>query len=367
MMKRTYLPDTFLSYLPQFKTWWINKGHGEASARSYISYIRKAVNIFNRFKPVVDNGLDQLLFTHKIVKRTARSENKITRNIKILMVISLKESTYSLGTKKTYSNALSGISQYFDFLSENGYGFEDHNDTVLRKSIKQALVASKSNKVVFKYRNSEICSNFTSRLNTQDRVYQHVCYILANLSAVMKLDRGLDKKYAKLKKDKRNESKFIVSPDGTQTISLSAVKLLEIRPCQKCEIIDYSGHKYQVYTEAFPFDQTVYEPMLAMDIDQLSIDHDTPLMNLLEDHYQDYPFFVELSKKIAAYFQFTGSDYKVITGKIKDQKAHDAKQIIITQNIDVSFAFALYKEIETLLNSTGYSIMYGPYNSQKSA
>ena len=361
-MKNT-LQKTFIELLPDFKQYWKNNCHSKNSVSSYLSYIRGAARIFSSPDSINNPDIINFLQNEKIVSGNFTKFNKTTQSIKLLFAIVVKESNNFL-SKKTKSNYLSGITAYFNFLFTRGYQFKANQS--INSSIKRVLKIAKSNLAKSVYRHSEISSNFNTRLNTQDRVYEHLCFPICLINQIIGLDKQLTKQYRKIKKEKRESTKFLIEKGSQKSIPLSSITLLSIVPNKKCEITINSGEKYQIYTEAHPFDKTMYEELPAIDIRDLSIDHDTPFKTLFEENYNSYQTFIELGHRISAFFEYYGNDLKEIRDKIVNINATTAKKIIHKQDIDLTFATSLYKELENLYSQMEYTIMFGPYNSKKS-
>lgn len=356
--------NSFYSVIPGFKAWWSNKGHSKGSVSSYVSYVKKAIKVFENFGPVKNNGLDNLLSLSILNTNSVKGVNKLTRDIELLMIIALKESNYCFGKKKTYSNALSGLILYFNYLYEQKINFE--YSEALTKIVKKALSETGSQRLVFNYTNKEVCSVFDGRLATQDRAYEHLCLSLMLLNQIFAIDKDLAKKYKTLKIDKRNSTKFIIDISAHSFVRLSDIVSLEIHPNKKCFIHTKNKQKYGVFTEACPFNNTNYELMKVIDINEISIDHDITQKELLEKEYNKYPYLIRLTKMLADYFNYAGQDYKELRPIISGIKKAQANDIIVKNNIDLAFANNLFNEIEKMYQIMGYTAMYGPYNSKKS-
>jgi len=356
--------NTFLELLPNFKQYWENNSHSKNSVSSYMSYIRGAIRIVS--KSDLLNGFDaaSVFNSEEMIHKSFTSFNKTTQSIKLLIALLVKESKNNTLSKKTKSNYLSGITAYFNFLYLNGYQFS--NNQSIASNIKKILKTANLRSISFGYKHNEISSNFNTRLNTQDRVYEHTCFPICLINQIIGLDKDLTKRYRNIKKAKRESTKFLITQDGQNSVPLSSINSILIVPNKKCEITTKSGDKYQVYTEAAPFNKTNYEQLSAIDICDLSIDHDTPLKKLLEEKCAYYPTFLKLGTKLVDFFKEKTNDLKTIRDKIVNIDAKTALKIVYSENIDVQFAKDLYNELETLYSQMEYTIMYGPYNSKKS-
>lgn len=355
--------STFLSLLPSFREYWESGYHSSNSVSSYMSYINGAIRMFEKFEPIVDEGIVDKLLHHRLVISKSTKNNKLTENVRLLFLLATKLSNTHL-SKKTRSNYSSGIVTYFEFLFAKGYQFED--DSFLVSVTARILKSLPLNGIIFRYTHNKISSNFNSRLNTQDRVYEHVCFPICLINQIISLNPTINRKFKKLKKDKRESTEFIVSLDGKSHVCLSDIFQIEIVPNKKCEISTYSGTICQVYTETDPFDKTKYEPLRAFDLRDLSIDHDVALKNILEEKHFEYRAFLQLGSIIADYYNYRGNDLKTLRSKIVNIDSTTAKDIIRTKGIDVDFANSLFSELEKIYSEMRYVIMYGPYNSKKS-
>lgn len=360
---RTSRPRAFIDFLSSFKRYWENQGHSEKGVASYMSSMRRTIQIFESNALIKGEGAADLLEREAIVYGNFPSVNETTQNVKKLLLLLINDPEGLPPSEKTKSNYTSAIAAYFDYIFSRRYQFKD--DPSLNDEIKVLLNKADLNKIKFEYNHSKIASNFNTRLNTQDRVYEHLCLPICLMNQIIGLNKVLTKKYRALKTKKRESTKFLISKDGSISVPLSSIERLSIAPNQICEITTKKGDKHEVYTEMAPFNKTQYEKLNATAICDLSIDHDKPLRQLLEGNYLDYTHLVELGKRIAHYFNHSG-DLRIIRKKIVNINASIARDIIAKENIDAAFAASLYSDLDKLYSLMEYTIMYGPYNSLKS-
>ncbi len=349
--------DEFEAYL--FSSGLYSKGTSRYYARNYVKPAIEKILVpwFNK------NGLENPF------------ERYDTNNINIGQrsliaaisdcIISQEAKNPQLGlTKKTVSNWRSGLRAFFTFLETQNYCFDyKSSNKVLNHNIQQSGVS-----VVFS--NLNLFKTFKARLITQDRAYNHMIYPARLINLIFN-NSNLKSNYHGLLADAINDTIFLIDGTGSYKQLLRDISTLVIDYNLKNgnSIIIGKTDSWFVFTENPSTNG--YEKIMAKGLADLSLDHNTPLQNILDTSkaQQDYPTLKKLSDLYASYVKgssVSGNYLKVSNIRsFKDYSSGCYAEIKNNPAFNSDFIKKLLKDLKNLYNNIGFTIMLRNYNSSK--
>ncbi|MDE5600948.1 MAG: hypothetical protein K2J16_00435, partial [Clostridia bacterium] len=146
------------------------------------------------------------------------------------------------------------------------------------------------------YENKDLFRIFKSRLITQDRVYSNGTYLPCRMFNKL---FSKDKTYKNLIKSVLAKTVFLL--DGGDKAILSDIKAVSFEGNEVFAVLK-NGIKKAVVTEVHVKGQAVtYEKLMTERIRDLSLDHDVPLVKLVNENISHYPNMMTLSNSLIAY------------------------------------------------------------------
>ena len=304
------------------------------SITSYISYVKRAFELVF--------GIDELdlLDSHSVsVEQRGNLEAKLERILQ--NQIQNTDNTSSV-SRKTLSNYLSGVRLFWDFLGYRHSGKEviDESQKIESSFEEKKLVT----RIDLKYTKQQIYKVFKARLKTQDRFYEHIALPFRLLNKVFNT-MGYQKQNTEVLDNEIWNVKFLIKNDSK---TLKEITGLEISGCE--DYLAHSGHQ-RLLTKCA--DGSVV-PMTAKTLSTISLDHDTPLFQVVENNegYKKYPALVELSEEIARFFDVNTilelNNYEI--KKRISTSFFEARQDYLSANVDR--IFSEYKKLHESINLT---------------
>ncbi|MBR2281330.1 MAG: hypothetical protein IJ863_01770 [Spirochaetales bacterium] len=298
---------------------------------------------------------------------SARSEEELSsfsclvENIISTEIANTRSGTSSLSIPaKTLSNYRSGFRRFINYLGVENSVVKKCEDIGFPKSEKKIEIPFNSDQF-FSHR--QMFNTFKSRLKTQDRFYSHIIFPVRLLSKLFN-GKGKKEEYNLVLKNTIDSTKILICGEE-KDVCFSSVSSLNINigkenSCQ-VNVVD-KGWK-TVCTECYENGGgpkiRLLQPLSFMD---LSLDHDTAMHNLLEEHCLDYPALKRLSDRIANHFNISG-DYNQLRG-YRDRICSEFYESVGFSENEID---NLYKEFVELSEKISLTIMERSENSRKNA
>ena len=322
-------------------------------------------------KPAIDQILkpyfDKNFGCNPFCSFNQSKSNSVRRSLIIAISESLLEKEIhdlALGkSAKTINNWRSGLRAFFAFLESEDYYF----DCSTSKSTLEAALKSQKGSVT--YSKQDMLKIFLSRLITQDRAYKHMIYPAKVLNQIFNnSDRRGDCRI--ILDEALKKTKFVIDGKGS-SVNLKDISKLCIDYGNNGAVsICASGKHYDLYTENPTVTPSLYERFSAIDFGDLSLDHDTPLQNILDNPsaQTDFPALYELSCVYASFVK--GSPEKDVFLKINDirnfkKHSSDCFDKEKTRFSDPAFVNRLLCDLNHLYKKISFTIMLTSYNSSK--
>ena len=254
------------------------------SISSYVSYVKRAFELFLGI-----DTLDNLDSDSVSEEQRGNLEATLER---ILQNEIQNSNNASRVSKKTLSNYLSGVRLFWTFLEYRHSGKEVIDESQkIEARIDEELITE----INLKYTKQQIYKVFKARLKTQDRFYEHIALPFRLLNKVFNR-MGFRNQNDEVLDNEIWNVKFLIK-NGSK-------KLEEINGLEISGSEDYLTHRGQQRLLTKSSDGSVV-PMTAKTLSTISLDHDTPLFQILErnEGYKNYPALVELSEEIARFFE----------------------------------------------------------------
>lgn len=362
-MQKCNLLEDFKTYLDEIQCF------KEGSIKSYISYTKTA---FTKYMGISD------VFSRTDVELLSIMAEQLHKKLYNV----LQHSETATDKPKTIKNYRSGLVAFMEFL--NAYDETVEPSTV--PSSKHVSAVSKSQEETIDianistlegceppqtdvcdvqslagteslqtdiYENKDLFRIFKSRLITQDRVYSNGTYLPCRMFNKL---FSKDKTYKNLIKSVLAKTVFLL--DGGDKAILSDVKAISFEGNEVFAVLK-NGVKKAVVTEVHVKGQAVtYEKLMTERIRDLSLDHDVPLVKLVNESISHYPNMMTLSNSLIAYKDANaGKGYT--KSKLSTYFFHDKYS---TLRIDET---QLLSELCNLYNKVNLTIMLSKYNSSK--
>ena len=362
MQKCNFIED-FKIYLDEVQ------GFKEGSIKSYVSYTKTAFKKYMKISDVFSNADVELLSI------LAEQLHK-----KLYDVLQHPETTAD--KPKTIKNYRSGLVAFMEFLGSydeavapstapsferSGIISKSQNETAdsAKDSTSESCEPTQTDVPDIQafagtaslqtdvYENKDLFRIFKSRLITQDRIYSDGTYLPCRMFNKL---FSKDKSYKELIKSVLAKTVFLL--DGGDKAVLSDVKAIAFEGNEVFAVLK-NGVKKAVITEVHVNGQPVtYEKIRTERIRDLSLDHDVPLVKLVNENILHYPNMMTLSNSLIAYKNAnTGKGYtksKLSTYFMRDE--YSKLRIDKTQ---------LLNELCDLYNKVNLTIMLSKYNSSK--
>lgn len=200
-------------------------------------------------------------------------------------------------------------------------------------------------------RSELIKRDFLPRVRTQDRF--SYSYGVLPLRVLNKIATRLK---VKLYDKMLGETKFLYAPDKSKFLLLKEIDKLTIATDGKVYMTK-DGKDYLVYTEAFRDGKpNGFEIMTATTMADITLDHDTPMVEALEIAMKAMPEFTRLSNDI---MRFKSGKKGLTVSKLSTEYSKtEYPKLIIDED-------ALMKELLPFMNSTALTAMKREYNLSK--
>ena len=254
--------------LKNYKIYLLDNGVSDASANSYISYLKNAC------KKVIDKDFkeDDKTALDAVSNSDFESRSTIVELLRTRIQDAKKNGDF---TKKTLQNYLSSINKFSSYIA---FSKNDWTGGSLKRKLGKFKIKSS-------YTHDDLIDVFLFRLNTQDRYYNDInaslpCRLLRKIfSNTIYKDEYRDMFVRTL-----DETKFLVS-DKNDTILLKDIVVLRIDG-KKVDIECTDGAKYTVFTEVYKKKEgikgKVFEEIRDATLSRLSLDHDEALFNIMK-------------------------------------------------------------------------------------
>jgi len=291
--------------------------------------------------------------------------NNVQRSLIIAISESLLEkeiNELALGkAAKTIKNWRSGLRAFFTFLENEDCYFDCKTPNSTFVTSLQRL------KSTITYSKEDMSDIFLSRLITQDRAYSHMIYPARVLNQIFNNSAKRDD-YRKILGNALEAVKFIVDDKGN-TVQLNRITSLCIDYGKSGAVsICISGKQYELYTETPK--KSGYEKIFVTDFGDLSLDHDTPLQNILDNSHaqNNYQKLYNVSYEYASFVNGTHvKDYFLTVNDIRNFKkyspsCYNSKK---TEFSKTDFVDSLFKDFCELYEKISFTIMLKSYNSSK--
>ena len=258
--------------------------------------------------------------------------------------------------RKTLRNYRSGLRAFFRFMEEENIYFVKPCKAI-QDNLKSFV---ESNTCEIKYSYDELSVIFKSRLVTQDRAYHHMLYCARIINSIFN-NSAAKGDYDKVMQDAIDIIKLVVSDSG-RTILFRDVSAIYIKPSVSVTIVS-KGTIYTMYTRN---PDGRYIPFVALNAEDLSIDHDDAICTILDNEKaQDlYPCLKQISDAYA--YPYTKDYLKCPDVRNFKQKSGKCFQDNKAAFLDPAFVTDLLKEFTSLYqNYITFTLMYGKFNSSK--
>ena len=216
------------------------------------------------------------------------------------------------------------------------------------------------------YTKGELNQNFCFRLATQNRirVKDEVFFPIKDIKAVF--DEAEDSRLREWMLQDLKNMHVLVDKDGTFKKFRSIGSIIIDRKEKKTSIM-VRNREYPMYTEKVDKSGAVsIVEMPAAELRDITIDHHIPIKKAFDDKLSEYRTLKELSDKMAAYYRTEG-----ITVAYKKNKSNDITQLYFNEHkadFDKKWRDGVINDLQILSKNTDfYVLMYGKYNSSKSA
>lgn len=295
-----------------------------------------------------------------------------SKSVQRSLIIAISESllekeihSLTLGkTEKTIKNRRSGLRAFFAFLENEGYYF----DCIISNSTLTAELKSLNGSVT--YSEEDMLDIFLSRLITQDRAYSNMIYPARVMNQIFN-NSAKQKDYKDILNDTLRNTKFFIDDKGNYAslnkISKNKISKLYIDYSKRGAVsICVSGKQYDLYTENPTVSPSRYEKIFATDFGDLSLDHDIPLQNILDDPsaQKKYPVLYKLSCEYATFVN--GSTLRSDFLKAKDiRNFKKYSPLFYSKHTACVVVDDLYNDFEELYKNISFTIMLKSYNSSK--
>ena len=349
---------TFKQTLDEFYDWLVgNSVVSQSSARNYKSFVLRAVD--DVLDPYFSKTFGMSPYAN-FVKTSATA----TRTQERSYVTALSEQAISdeikkgVSNRKTMQDRSSGLRLFFEFMDSEGIFYDLIGwSTPKAKSLKNVALSA-SSAIVYTY--TDLFKIFRSRLTTQDRAYNHMLYLARLMNKVFN-NSNRKRNYDRILRSAIDGIKLLVDSNGN-CISFANLSELDIIPGKSVQIKTNKGRAYTLYTDT----ANGIVPLQAVDISDLSIDHDVPLANLIDtlSAQTQYQYLYGLAK----YYAAPAKDMFLRVNGIrnfgpKTQQCYSS----YVNNLTVSpFVDGLHDDLKLLYNNNiSFTIMLRSANSSK--
>ena len=347
---RTY---SLVEVLHLFKDWLRDNGiTTPGSASSYVSYTDGAIKkVLAPFFAKLSAGASPYdRFTTD--SRKSGMTGQVVMQSEVAMAQAIAAGMGGYGKKLR-----SGLRAFFNFMDAEGIYFDFTLPAAASKK-KGAVVTLPKGGI--SYTHKELMRTFKSRLVTQDRAYDRMLYCARVINRIFnKSTRKAD--YAHLLETSLENILFLVEDGGA--VKLKDIEWLSIQPSMDVLLKTNDGKKHVLY--ARERDGSI-RPLRAPILRDLSIDHVTPLVDLLNNDAarRAYPRLRELSDRYAG----CADDYLKKGKNIRDFCHHSSEcfrdhRVALT---DPTFVNDLLAELEALYTAKiSFEIIRKDVNSYK--
>ena len=250
----------------------------EESAKSYVSYLRGANR---RFFPSNDKNADYFAYVADLP-----NETRIQLMGELISELQAeRRNPASLHNKKTLGNYCSALRALEDFYQ---------SPDLPQIPLLEVSPAPKESSIHIDYSMKDVRKSFRSRLKTQDRFYAFGSFPCRLLGRVF----GRDKDYFSLFENLIDKTKILLGSGSS--CRLQSVHGISIENGYAYALV--GKDKKLIYTEAFKNGHSDgFKPMEAFALSSLSLDHDWPLSQALEERLNQMPTLKRLGEDIIRY------------------------------------------------------------------
>ena len=352
------MKQSFATVLKDYKEWLIDNMVSRGSAASYAgAYVPMLVKkVLSPFFAETFDGLDPYECFNNSSAKASASRLILAASEEIVEKELMKDSPVL--AKKTLSNYRSGIRAFFNYMSEEGLYF-DTSLTASQREKMHAFVVAGSTPI--KYNKKELFDIFKSRLITQDRAYDRMLYCARVIHQTFNQSEKKGS-YNDLLAYVIGNTKFLIEEGGV--IRLNDIYDIVIYPSKRVVVHTDDKSEHTLYTLNADGARVLLRAMTAED---LSIDHDEPLENLLNnaEARRIYPRL----KEVGDYYAAPCTDH-YLTGCPKVRDFSHKSPICFKRYKDALtapvFVEGLFNDLERLYKEKiSFTIMLKSYNSSK--
>ena len=270
------------------------------------------------------------------------------------------ETTWKLKTLEDYSSAWNAFAE---FIVSEGYNVD--SKIINSKCITEKLNKYSSKKIKLNYKKGKLEKIFLSRLTTQDRVYENILYPARLLNKVFN-NSPYKEQYKELLYYVIGNARLIIGKDG-ETKPLDDITGISIEISQKNGVTVDCGTR--THLKLFTEGKTgIIELSAKKGVQDLSLDHDTPLENIINANAKAFPQLMKLSEIIASHEGCKSTDYRKHLSGAQNIKNWTKKVYndCSTMLLDPTFLQDLFAEMETLYKKEiKLTVMHAADNSAK--
>lgn len=347
MKNNFFLEDDFLRWVK------VDSNLTMGTAKSYKSYVLNAVKLV----PFTKENSNEEWSLFKILNNSIEND-EITVDIDeiinlIITQLSIAGADKLFGkSRKTLQNYKSGLFKYLEFiLNQEKYVFSNQNEFRANYSLNKISNETKeieSTQIIFS--KNDLIKNFSLRIKTQDRLYEHIFYPIRIINRVFRIQNK-----RKLFKD------WVISLLNHIKIHLED-RIIEFRELSSIIISDNlvyivskDGSKEKAFT--YTKNEGEKEAFNVLKLSDISIDHVKPLYKILSDNINVLHNFIFLTGKI-------NENIKEDKIKLKDLISLSSSDKIDKElySIDTN---SLLKELLLISEQTDLQLMDRAYNSSK--
>lgn len=263
-------------------------------------------------------------------------------------------------TVKTIKDYRSGTREFFLFMETEGYFF---NCSINISSLRSAL-----NKIggSIQFKRKDLFETFESRLITQDRAYSNMIYPARLLNIIFNNSPKKDA-YKKTIEAVLNKTKFLIDGKGC-FLRLSGIDSVELSTSRNVSV-SAKSKTYSLYTETGTKGQ--YILLTADCLDDLSLDHEPPLQNILDNlkAQTDYPALKQLSDMYVSFVigKTCKGNYLSINPSAVRNFVYNSGRCYnaIRHLLSVRFIDDLFSDLDKLFKEFEFTVMQRNLNSSK--
>lgn len=340
---------------------WLTQKRNSKSIKQYLSYVRAFREHFLEKQVVVINktndSLDYLLENLAL----AIAYDKVKTVELLRLYVKLAEKAISSPTvaiineDKSLNQYLGIFKSYVDFIEEKCSEPKNGRScwSKMFKSCEHTVLRLLEHKIVLTH--DELVDKLIFALATQDRFsYSRPDHVLFPARIYDSLFSR--KKFKEAFMERLDEMRLFIS-DRDESVPLRAVKSIEIKTDTGEVTVNL-----QLFTRiAKPTSTTPFEPQIAHDASQLSIDHIEPQEKIMKNRGLQWSEMEAVSKVIeqTAQYQKSNTDINGITKAAKPL----VQNLIESGNINKD---KLYKELREMAKEMSFEMMDRGQNSAKS-